>query len=114
MSKSLPPGWRRVRLRDVLEQVNRFEKLDPDREYRLLGVKWYARGVFERESKFGKQSPLNDSIALKRATSFTTDCLRGRDRLLWLAMGQDTGLRFDELAEGKFSCPACGTIVKER
>ena len=54
MSKSLPPGWRRVRLGDVLEPVNRFEKLDPDREYRLLGVKWYAQGVFEREPKFGK------------------------------------------------------------
>jgi type I restriction enzyme S subunit len=54
MSKSLPPGWRRVRLGDVLEQVNRFEKLDPGREYRLLGVKWYAQGVFEREPKFGK------------------------------------------------------------
>jgi type I restriction enzyme S subunit len=41
-------------LGDVLEQVNRFEKLDPEREYRLLGVKWYAQGVFEREPKFGK------------------------------------------------------------
>ncbi|MEK6284704.1 MAG: hypothetical protein AABO57_03085 [Acidobacteriota bacterium] len=30
------------------------------------------------------------------------------------AEGQDTGLRFKELAEGKFSCPACGGIVKER
>ena len=30
------------------------------------------------------------------------------------ANGQDTGLRFDELAEGTFNCPACGSIVKER
>jgi hypothetical protein len=28
--------------------------------------------------------------------------------------GEDTGLRFEELAEGKFRCPACGSIVQER
>jgi hypothetical protein len=38
MSKTLPQGWRRVRLGEVLEQVNRFEKVEPDQEYRLLGV----------------------------------------------------------------------------
>lgn len=30
------------------------------------------------------------------------------------AEGEDTGLRFEELAEGKFRCPSCGSIVKER
>lgn len=54
MTKPLPPGWRRVRLGEVLEQVNRFEPVEPDREYKLLGVKWYAEGVFERERKLGK------------------------------------------------------------
>jgi uncharacterized C2H2 Zn-finger protein len=27
---------------------------------------------------------------------------------------EDTGLRFEKLAEGKFRCPSCGSIVKER
>lgn len=54
MTKPLPPGWRRVRLGNVLEQVNRFEPVKPDHEYQLLGVKWYAAGVFERERKLGK------------------------------------------------------------
>lgn len=54
MNKPAMAGWRRVRLGDVLEQVNRFEKVHPDTEYRLLGVKWYAEGVFERERKLGK------------------------------------------------------------
>ena len=30
------------------------------------------------------------------------------------AEGQDTGLRFEKLAEGKFRCPSCGSIVKEQ
>lgn len=55
MSNTLPQGWRRVRLGEVLEQVNRFENIKPDRECRLLGVKWYAQGVFERERKLGNK-----------------------------------------------------------
>jgi type I restriction enzyme, S subunit len=47
--------WQHVRLGDVLEQVNRFEPIEADREYKLLGVKWYAEGVFERERKLGKK-----------------------------------------------------------
>jgi len=41
-------------LKDVLDQVYRFELLDPEKEYRLLGVRWYAGGAFERERKLGK------------------------------------------------------------
>ncbi len=44
MNKPLPAGWCRVRLGEVLEQVNRFEQVKPGCEYRLLGVKWYANG----------------------------------------------------------------------
>lgn len=54
MTKYLPPGWRRVQLGDVLEHLSRFERVEPDHEYRLLGVKWYAEGVFERERKQGR------------------------------------------------------------
>jgi hypothetical protein len=44
------------------------------------------------------------------------DVLIGGESITYLpdADGQDTGLRFDELAEGIFSCPACSSIVKER
>ena len=59
MSKSVSPSWRRVRLAEVLKQVNRFEKRKPDQEYRLLGVKWYEQGVFERERKLGKTIAAN-------------------------------------------------------
>jgi hypothetical protein len=30
MTTLLPLGWRRVRLGDVVEQVNRFERVKPD------------------------------------------------------------------------------------
>lgn len=55
MSKSLPPGWRRVRLGDVLEQVSRVEKVDPEREYRLLGVRWYANGCHLHNTVSGRE-----------------------------------------------------------
>jgi type I restriction enzyme S subunit len=54
MTRPLSPGWRRVRLSEVLQQVYRLEELLPDKDYRPLGVKWYANGVFERERKRGK------------------------------------------------------------
>jgi type I restriction enzyme S subunit len=43
----------RVQLRELVEQVQRRELLDPEREYSLLGVKWYAEGLFVREQKIG-------------------------------------------------------------
>lgn len=52
--RPLPPDWRWARLGEVLEQVQRPEPLKSDREYRLLGVKWYAEGLFERERKLGR------------------------------------------------------------
>lgn len=65
-AKLLPPGWRRVRLGDVLRQVNRFEALDPEKEYRLLGIKWYAGGVFERERKLGREIAANQLNRVQR------------------------------------------------
>ena len=43
----------RALLRELVEQVQRRELLDPEREYSLLGVKWYAEGLFAREQKIG-------------------------------------------------------------
>jgi restriction endonuclease S subunit len=41
---SVLSNWKTVRLGEVLEQVHRPEPVEPDREYRLLGVRWYANG----------------------------------------------------------------------
>lgn len=53
MTSRLPRGWRRVRLGDVLQQVDRFEPVDPKKEHRLLGVRWYANGCHLRSSVRG-------------------------------------------------------------
>ena len=43
-----------TKLKDILEEVSHRERLDPDQCYRLLGVRWWGEGVFERERKMGR------------------------------------------------------------
>ena len=47
--------WKRVKIGDALNEVSRVEKLNPNTKYRLLGVRWYGKGVFQREEKLGKE-----------------------------------------------------------
>jgi|GEM_PF-589598 len=46
--KELPEGWDVVRLSDILTLVKRETKVLEDAEYRILGVKWYCNGIFEK------------------------------------------------------------------
>ena len=52
------PEWERVPLGDVLVSVpaSRREAVDPDKEYRLLGVRLNNEGAFLRETKKGSES----------------------------------------------------------
>jgi type I restriction enzyme S subunit len=43
-------SWPNVPLRQVLKQVERPEPVDPERTYRLLGARWYADGLFIKET----------------------------------------------------------------
>lgn len=45
--------WPKVRLAEVLRQIERPEAVDPTKAYRLLGVRWYGQGLFVREEKLG-------------------------------------------------------------
>ena len=47
--------WKRVKIGDILKEVSREKKIDPNTKYGLLGVKWYGKGVFLREEKYGKE-----------------------------------------------------------
>lgn len=47
--------WKRVKIGDALKEVSRKEKVNPNTKYRLLGVRWYGKGVFQREEKLGKE-----------------------------------------------------------
>jgi type I restriction enzyme M protein len=44
-----------IRLGDVLEEVQDRERVDPDKSYRLLGVRWWGGGAFIREEKLGRE-----------------------------------------------------------
>ncbi len=46
--------WPEVKLEKVLTEVSRPENIKPELEYRLLGMRWYAGGLFEKERKKGQ------------------------------------------------------------
>ncbi len=48
-------GWTVVRLREVLEQIQRPTPIEPDEEYRLLGMRSQIGGPFLRETKRGSE-----------------------------------------------------------
>lgn len=56
LSRSLPPGWKRKRVGDVVALVTNAVRLNQDRHYKLAGVKWYGEGVFHRETVLGRDS----------------------------------------------------------
>lgn len=44
----------KIQIGDALSEITRGKVLDPNTKYKLLGVKWYGKGVFLREEKYGK------------------------------------------------------------
>ena len=69
--------WPEVPLSEVLSEVSRPERPAPDHEYRLLGMRWYAGGLFEKERK-GALSRRATSIELKKAIWSTIASSPGR------------------------------------
>lgn len=51
----VPNGWRILKLRELLQQVDVRTRVKEEQEYRLCGVKWYGEGVFERETCLGSE-----------------------------------------------------------
>lgn len=64
-SVELPDGWSAHRLAALVEQRRITVPVRPDREYRLLGVRWYGDGVFHRETVTSETS---DATALQPVT----------------------------------------------
>lgn len=50
---TLPKGWRVARVGDFAQQVTDRVRVEPDKQYKMLGVKWYGEGVFLRETVKG-------------------------------------------------------------
>ena len=53
LGQSRPPGWTRDRIGTLVRQVTERVKAEPDKEYKMAGVKWYGEGVFHRETVRG-------------------------------------------------------------
>ena len=50
----LPARWTVSKVRDVVRSITEKCIVQPDQEYRMVGVKWYGEGVFHRESVKGE------------------------------------------------------------
>lgn len=61
----LPDGWRLLPVSAFAAQLLNKEKVKPESEYRMAGVRWYGEGVFHRETVVGKEQSANYLYALK-------------------------------------------------
>ena len=61
----LPNGWRILPVYEFATQINNKERVEPNTEYRMAGVKWYGEGVFKRETVLGKEQSANYLYPLK-------------------------------------------------
>jgi hypothetical protein len=59
IASELPAGFsaelQDVELSEVLKEVRVREVIEPDRRYKLLGVKWWGEGAFIREERYGRE-----------------------------------------------------------
>lgn len=53
---NLPKSWSVVSVGDVLHQVKERVKVEKEKEYQLIGVKWYGEGTFHRETVLGSET----------------------------------------------------------
>lgn len=51
--------WTQESLGHLLAPIERAERVDPSRQYRLLGARWYAQGLFVKDEKSGQQIKAN-------------------------------------------------------
>lgn len=61
----LPEGWQLLSVYEFATQVTIKEAVDPNREYRMAGVRWYGEGIFHRETALGKEQSANYLHPLK-------------------------------------------------
>lgn len=79
LGQSLPPGWMRARIGTLVQQVTERVKAEPEKEYKMAGVKWYGEGVFHRETVRG------DSMSASQVTPLTPGALIYNRLFAWKA-----------------------------
>lgn len=53
--EKLPESWSVASVADVVKQLKTRVKVEKDKEYKLIGVKWYGKGTFHRETVLGSE-----------------------------------------------------------
>jgi len=53
--RALPKGWELTKVRDIARQMNAPCEVKAGQKYRMVGVKWYGEGTFERETVNGEE-----------------------------------------------------------
>lgn len=61
----LPDGWQLLPVSKFAAQLENKERVDPEGEYKMAGVRWYGEGVFHRETVLGKEQSANYLYPLK-------------------------------------------------
>jgi len=52
--RQIPQGWSFVRVSQLVRQVEQKVRIEVDKEYKMIGVKWYGEGTFHRETVKGE------------------------------------------------------------
>jgi type I restriction enzyme S subunit len=55
----------KVKLRDILTPVSRAEPVESEKKYRILGVKWYAKGAWVKDEKYGADIKANSAYSVQ-------------------------------------------------
>jgi type I restriction enzyme S subunit len=79
LRRSLPAGWTRVHVGNLVSQVSTRVKAEAESEYKMAGVKWYGEGVFRRETVRG------DQMSAKQVTPLVPGALIYNRLFAWKA-----------------------------
>ena len=79
LRKSLPKGWERVRIGKLVRRVTERVKAEPEKEYKMAGVRWYGEGVFHRETVRG------DAMSASQVTALAAGALIYNRLFAWKA-----------------------------
>lgn len=55
LAPRLPHGWVWAKIEDLVKQIDERVRVEPECQYKMIGVKWYGEGTFHRETVAGKE-----------------------------------------------------------
>jgi len=64
--KKIPEDWRLIQVSDFATLIDNKEHVEPDKKYKMAGVRWYGEGVFHRETVIGKEQSASYLSPLKQ------------------------------------------------